>query len=127
MIPRYVFDTGALISAERGKQRALRFLQLVHAGRARILVPLPVVAEWWRGRSDIREEILGATEVVASLPAAKAAGVALGRMRTVQAGLTVDAVVIATAALADAIVVTADVQDFEKLAVHFPGVVVLSA
>jgi predicted nucleic acid-binding protein len=127
VIPRYVFDTGALISAERGKQRALRFLQLVHAGRARILVPLPVVAEWWRGRSDIREEILGATEVVASLPAAKAAGVALGRMRTVQAGLTVDAVVIATAALADAIVVTADVQDFEKLAVHFPGVVVLSA
>jgi len=40
---RYVFDTGALTAAERGKQRAVRFLQLVHAGRARILVPVPGV------------------------------------------------------------------------------------
>ena len=87
MIPRYVFDTGALISAERGKERASRFLQLVHAGRARILVPLPVVAEWWRGPSDIREEILAATEIIASVPAAKAAGVALGRMKNVHARL----------------------------------------
>ena len=87
VIPRYVFDTGALISAERGKERASRFLQLVHAGRARILVPLPVVAEWWRGRRDIREEILAATEIVASVPAAKAAGVALGRMKNVHARL----------------------------------------
>lgn len=127
MIPRYVFDTGALISAERGKDRASRFLQLVHAGRARILVPLPVVAEWWRGRSDIREEILGATEIVASVAAAKAAGVALGRMKNVYARLTVDAMVMATAALADAVVITGDPRDFDRLAPHFPGVVVLSA
>jgi len=127
VIPRYVFDTGALISAERGKERASRFLQLVHAGRARILVPLPVVAEWWRGRSDIREEILAATEIVASIPAAKAAGVALGRMKNVHARLTVDAMVIATAALADAVIITGDARDFDRLAPHFPGVVVLSA
>ena len=127
MIQRYVFDTGALISAERGKERALRFLQLVHAGRARILVPFPVVAEWWRGRSDVREEILGATEIVASVPAAKAAGVALGRMKSVYASLTVDAMVMATAALADAVVVTGDPRDFDRLAPHFPGVVVLAA
>ena len=127
MIPRYVFDTGALISAERGKERASRFLQLVHAGRARILVPLPVVAEWWRGRSDLRDEILAATEVVASLPAAKAAGVALGQMKNVHAKLTIDAMVMSTAALADAVVVTGDPRDFDKLSPHFPGVVVLSA
>ena len=127
MIPRYVFDTGALIAAERGKQRATRFLRLVHAGRARILVPLPVVAEWWRGRSDAREEILAATEVVASLPAAKAAGVALGRLRDVEARLTIDALVMATAALTNAIVITGDALDFARLAPHFPGVVVLSA
>ena len=127
MIPRYVFDTGALISAERGKERASRFLQLVHAGRARIFVPLPVVAEWWRGRSDIREEILAATEIVASLSAAKAAGVALGSMKNVHARLTVYAMVMATAALADAVVITGDAHDFDKLAPHFPGVVVLSA
>ena len=127
MIPRYVFDTGALIAAERGKERASRFLQLVQAGRARILVPLPVVAEWWRGRTDVREEILASSEIVASVPAAKAAGVALGRMRDVHARLTVDAMVMATAALADAVVVTGDPRDFDRLAAHFPGVVVLSA
>ena len=126
MIPRYVFDTGALISAERGKARAARFLQLVHAGRARILVPLPVVAEWWRRRSDVREEILAATDVVASVPAAKAAGMALARLRDVQAKLTIDAIVIATAALNDAIVITGDAADFTRLSAHFPGVVVLS-
>lgn len=127
MIPRYVFDTGALISAERGKERASRFLQLVHAGRARILVPLPVLAEWWRGRSDVREEILGASEIIASVPAAKAAGVALGRMKDIHGKLTVDAIVMATAALADAVVVTDDPRDFDRLVAHFPGVVVLAA
>lgn len=126
MIPRYVFDTGALIAAERGKQRASRFLQLVHAGRARILVPLPVIAEWWRGRTDVREELLGASEVVASVAAAKAAGVALGRLKNVDASLTVDAIVLATAALADAVVVTSDPSDFERLAAHFAKVTVLS-
>jgi predicted nucleic acid-binding protein len=116
-----------LISAERGKERAARFLRLVHAGRARILVPVPVLAEWWRGRSDIRDAILGASEIVASVPAAKAAGLALGRLRDVHAKLTVDAMVMATAALADAVVVTGDPRDFDRLAAHFPGVVVLSA
>jgi hypothetical protein len=37
VIPHYVFDTGALISAERGKERARRFLNLVQLGSARIL------------------------------------------------------------------------------------------
>ena len=127
MIQRYVFDTGALISAERAKERAAKFLRLVHSGHARILIPFPVLAEWWRGRTDDRERILGASEVVASVPAAKAAGIALGRMRDVNARLSVDAIVMATAALADAVVVTGDPTDFEKLAAHFPRVVVLSA
>ena len=58
MIARYVFDTGALIAAERGKDRAVRFLKLVRIGRARILVPLPVIAELWRGRTDARGLLL---------------------------------------------------------------------
>jgi predicted nucleic acid-binding protein len=123
---RYVFDTGAMIAAERGKQRATRFLQLVRLGRARIIVPLPVVAEWWRGRTDAREEILAATEVVGSLAAAKAAGVALAHARGVNAKLTIDAVVMATAALIDAVVVTGDPDDFAALAAHFPRVAVLA-
>ncbi len=126
MTPRYVFDSGALIAAERGKERAVRFLRLVHAGRARILVPMPVIAEWWRGRSDVREEILDACEIVSSLPATQAAGIALGRLRSVDAKLTIDAIVMAVAALADAVVVTGDVLDFARLDRQFPGVAVLS-
>jgi predicted nucleic acid-binding protein len=127
VIPQYVFDTGALISAERGKERARRFLSLVQLGRAQLLIPLPVIAEWWRGRSDAREEILATSRVVASLEASKAAGVALGRVRDVNAKLTIDAIVMATAALADAMVVTGDPKDFDQLAPQFPGVSILSA
>lgn len=126
MTTRYVFDTGAMIAVERGKQRAIRFLQLVRLGRARIIVPLPVVAEWWRGRTDAREEILAATEVVGSLAAAKAAGIALAHLKGVNAKLTIDAMVMATAALMDAVVVTGDPDDFEALAAHFPRVSVLA-
>jgi hypothetical protein len=48
-------------------------------------------------------------------------------MRDVQARLTVDAIVMATAALANGIVVTGNPSDFNRLAPHFPGVPVLSA
>jgi hypothetical protein len=85
------------------------------------------VAEWWRGRTAARETILAATVVVASLPAAKAAGVALARIEDVGSKLTIDAVVMATAALLDAVVVTGDPGDFDRIAAHFPGVTVLSA
>jgi len=66
------------------------------------------------------------TSVVASVDAAKAAGVALARLKGVDAKLTIDALVMATAALLDAVVVTGDPGDFERLGVHFPRVVVLS-
>jgi predicted nucleic acid-binding protein len=126
VITTYVLDTGALVSAERGKERAARFFRLAQIGRAHLVVPFPVIAEWWRGRSDVREAVLAATRVVASVDAAKAAGVALARLKSVDAKLTVDAVVMATAALLDAVVVTGDPADFERLSGHFPGVVVLS-
>jgi predicted nucleic acid-binding protein len=126
MIARYVFDTGALIAAERRKERAARFLKLVRVGRARIIVPLPVLAEWWRGWTDAREEILAAGQVVGSIEAAKAAGIALARLKRVDAAVTIDAIVMATAALLDAVVVTGDPGDFERLVEHFPKVCVLS-
>ncbi|HEY2516866.1 MAG TPA: PIN domain-containing protein [Polyangiaceae bacterium] len=126
MIATFVLDTGALVSAERGKERVARFFRLAHIGRAQLVVPLPVVAEWWRGRTDAREAVLAATRIVASLEAAKAAGLALAKLKGVDANLTIDAVVMATAALLDAVVVTGDPSDFERLGAHFPGVVVLS-
>jgi hypothetical protein len=56
----------------------------------------------------------------------KAAGVAISRQRDVDARLTIDAIVMATGALTDAVVITGDTADFNALAQHFPGVVVLS-
>lgn len=126
MISRYVFDTGALIAAERGKERAARFLRLAQVGAIRIVVPLPVIAEWWRARTDARDEILRATQVVGTVDIAKAAGVALAKARQVDGKLTIDAIVMATAAVLDAVVVTQDPKDFERLGAHFPGVVVLA-
>jgi predicted nucleic acid-binding protein len=123
---RYVFDSGALIAIERRKVRAVRLLDLVARGSAHVLVPLPVVSEWWRGRTDAREAILGSVEVVASVEIAKAAGVALSARKGIDATLTIDAIVMATAAVRDAIVVTSDPRDFEQLAPHFPGVAVIS-
>jgi predicted nucleic acid-binding protein len=126
VIPRYVFDTGALIAAERAKVRASRFLRLAQVGAARIVVPLPVIAEWWRGRSDARDEILASTQVLASVDIMKAAGVALAGLRAIDAKLTIDAIVMATAAALDAVLITQDPRDFERLGGHFPRVVVLS-
>jgi predicted nucleic acid-binding protein len=127
MIPAYVFDTGALVAAERGRERACRFLKLVRIGRARIVVPLPVIAEWWRGRTDAREEILAATQIVATVEIMKAAGIALARAKRVDAKLSMDAIVMATAALLGAVVVTGDADDFAQLSRHFSGVPVLCA
>ena len=126
MIPTYVLDSGALIALERGKASAIRFLRLAEVGRARLVVPHLVIAEWWRGRSDTREAILASTRVVASIEAVKAAGRALGRQRRVDSRLTIDAIVMATAALLDAIVLTSDPADFDRLSVAFPGVTVLA-
>lgn len=126
MIPTYVLDSGALIAIERGKQRAVRFVRLAETGRARLVVPYPVIAEWWRGRTDSRDSILRAARVVAPIEAVKAAGLALARLKRVDATITVDAMVIATAALLDAIVVTSDPDDFARLGAHFPAVVVLA-
>lgn len=57
----------------------------------------------------------------------KAAGIALARAKDVDAKLTVDAIVMATAALLGAVVVTGDADDFAQLSRHFSGVPVLSA
>lgn len=58
---------------------------------------------------------------------AQAAGVALGKTSSASAALTIDAIVMATAALTGAAVVAGDPADFETLAAHFPKVAVLSA
>lgn len=128
MTTRYVFDTGALIGAGRGDERPLDYIALVERGHAEIITPIVCVIEWWRGRNDIREKLLRSVAVQPlSLPAAKAAGAALGAFKgRVDAKLSIDAAVMAFAALLDAPVVTSDLDDMTKLRATFPGVRLLS-
>lgn len=120
----FTFDTGMLIALERRKQRATQAFQNIVRRGFLPIVPAVVYVEWWRGRSNIREEILAAV-VVEDMPPSlcRAAGEALASIR----GSTLaDAVVMASAALrGGGIVFTSDVDDLKQLQRHFPTVSVL--
>lgn len=120
----FVFDTGALIALERRDLRMGKRLMYLREAKASIIVPAPVLGEWWRGRSDWREKILAPMILEPLDPAlAKIAGEAIGQVR----GATlVDAIVMASAARAGAIVYTSDVDDLTRLTSFFPTVRVLS-
>ena len=119
-----VFDTGALIALERRdawmSKRLLRLQEL----RSTILVPASALGEWWKGRSDWREKILRPLKVeVLDAALAKTAGEATAKVR----GATlVDAVVMACAARAGALVYTSDFDDLTRLQAYFPSVRVLA-
>jgi predicted nucleic acid-binding protein len=118
-------DTGALIALEARRQRIRLRLKLANEERRPITVPAAVVAEWWRGRNDMRDEILAAVRVEPlTTLLAKIAGEALVAVRGSSA---IDAIVMASAAQRGDIVYTSDPDDLEKLAVHFPTVRVLRA
>jgi predicted nucleic acid-binding protein len=120
----FTFDTGMMIALERRKLRATAaFRAIVRRGFLPV-VPAVVYAEWWRARTDIREEILDAVIVEGMPPVlCRAAGEALGAVR----GATLaDAVVMASAALrGGGVVYTSDVHDLNRLQRHFPTVLVL--
>jgi len=125
---RYVFDTGALIGAEKGDERPLDYVALAERGHIELVTPIVCVIEWWRGRTDRREALLRSV-IVEPLPlaAAKAAGMALARMKSrVDSKLSIDAAVMAFGALLDAPVITSDLEDLERLRAVFPGVRLLS-
>ena len=118
------FDTGALIALERNRQRIVEVRQAALRAGLRITVPAAVITEWWRGRTDLREDIVASVRVEPLTDAiARLAGEAIARVR----GATpIDAIVMAGAAVRGDLVYTSDVGDLEKLRVHFPSVRVLS-
>lgn len=121
----FTFDTGMLIALERRKPRATEALRAIHRRGFVPVVPAAVYVEWWRGRSDVREEILGFV-TVEDMPASlcRAAGEALGAVRD---ATLVDAVVMASAALrGGGVVYTGDLEDLARLQRHFPTVRVLA-
>ena len=119
------FDTGVLIALERRKVRAQRIHERLGELGIPINVPWAVVTEWWRGRTDLRETILRSVDVeIPTVALAKLAGLALSQT-TVKPATTIDAIVMASAALRGDVVYTSDVADLERLRAFFPSVRVL--
>lgn len=117
-------DTGALIALERRHLRALRLLRGAMDRNRIVTVPSAVVAEWWRGRSDVRDEIRRSVRIEPMDEAlACAAGEALAAVR---GSTVVDAVVAASAARRGDLVLTADLDDLGPLAAYFGGLRLLA-
>lgn len=117
------FDTGALIALERRAQRARKIFERATELKVRITVPSPVLTEWWRGRSDVRDHIVAAVRIEPlSERVAKLAGEAVA---SVPGSTAIDAIVMASAAQRGDIVYTSDVDDLQALATHFRAVRVL--
>lgn len=120
----FTFDTGMLIALERRKRRATDAFQAIVRRGFLPVVPAVVLAEWWRGRTDVREELLAAVIVEDMAPSlCRAAGEALAAVR----GATLaDAVVMASASLrGGGVVYTSDHDDLTRLARHFRGILIL--
>jgi hypothetical protein len=119
------FDTGALIALERRHASMASVLALATKRRRIITVPAPVIAGWWRGRTDRRDDLLLMTRVEELDTAlAKVAGEAIA---TIAGASVVDAIVMASAARRGDVVYTSDVVDLMRLQAVFPNVRVLHA
>jgi predicted nucleic acid-binding protein len=117
------FDTGALIALERRRARLSNIYAIAVANGLVVTVPTAVICEWWRGRTDARENILQGLRVeVVDVQLAQLAGEALA---AVKGATAVDALVMASAARRGDIVYTSDIADLERLRAFFPVVRVL--
>jgi predicted nucleic acid-binding protein len=118
------FDTGVLIALERRRQRAWKMFRRLHEHGTSATVPLMIVGEWWRGRTDVRDDILAAVIIEpADVELMKTAGEALA---AVDGATLVDAVLMASAARRNDDVLTADFDDMVRLQAFFSGVRVLA-
>jgi predicted nucleic acid-binding protein len=113
-----------LVALERRKQPAWHIYRRVHERSAPITVPAPVLGEWWRGRTDLRDAIRLSVRVEPLTDTiARLAGEALA---SVKHGTTIDAFVMASAALRGDVVYSGDREDLERFRTFFPGVRVYS-
>lgn len=130
MSPGVTFDTGALVALERRKERARVIFERLRERNVLITAPLPVIGEWWRGRSDWREKILASVHLEPlTLAMVKSAGEAPAHVASAKGSTgpsLVDAIVMASAASRGDVVYTSDVDDLERLRAVFPEVRVLS-
>src|SRR5258706_8579820 len=89
------FDTGMLVALERRRKRAWDLYRRLRERGAPLTIPTPVLGEWWRGRTDLREAICASSHVEPlSAEVARLAGEALA---AVSGSTTIDAFVMAGA------------------------------
>lgn len=121
MIPRVMFDTGALIALERGAQQIREVHRLAIEHGYPMVAITPVIAEWWRrGKREKERASLLRTLVIEppDLHVARLAGEAIGLVRAT----VVDALVMAAASIRSDTVYTSDPGDLEQLLQVFPAV-----
>ena len=119
------FDTGALIGIERRHLRISRVYTTAVADGIAVTIPAVVVAEWWRGKSTVRETILRGLRIeLVDTELCKLAGDAVAAVRGATA---IDALVMASAARRGDVVYTSDVEDLQRLSSYFPSVRILAA
>jgi predicted nucleic acid-binding protein len=117
-------DTGALIALERRRHRMRKVLDVATRDAVPITVPVVVLAEWWRGRSALRDLIRRMITVeIMNEALAVLAGEALAIVKDASA---VDAIVMASAARRGDCVYTSDFGDLQRLQRAFPSVRVLA-
>jgi hypothetical protein len=114
-MPAIVYDTGALLAAERRNPDFLALHDEVTRARIRPIVPVVVLAQAWRGGPQHQiSRVLKGCDILPDDPATgRAAGVACAASGTAD---VVDAIVIATAVRHQAPVVTSDPGDLTRIA-----------
>ena len=110
-----VYDTGALLAAERRNPDFLALHDEATAARIRPLVPAVVLAQAWRGgpQHQISRVLKGCDILPDDERTGRAAGVACAASGTAD---VVDAIVVATAVRHQAPVVTSDPSDLTHIA-----------
>ena len=110
-----VYDTGALLAAERRNPDFLALHDEVTGARIRPIVPVVVLAQAWRGgpQHQISRVLKGCDILPDDAATGRAAGVACAACGAAD---VVDAIVIATAVRHQAAVVTSDPGDLTRLA-----------
>lgn len=115
-------DSGALIAFERADRRVMIHLREAELRGLELTIPTVVVAEVWRGGApSARVASLLSASVVEPLleDVARRAGEALA---TAKGASVVDAVVMSSASQRNDRVLTADLDDLQRLLRHFPRV-----
>ncbi|MEZ0090422.1 PIN domain-containing protein [Streptacidiphilus sp. EB129] len=110
-----VYDTGALLAAERRNPDFLALHDELTAARIRPLVPVVVLAQAWQGgpQHQISRVLKGCDILPDDQRVGRAAGIACGASATSD---VVDAIVVVTAVQYQASVVTSDPDDLHHLA-----------